>query len=647
MFPRIIRHDLKGRPLGELSSADTFAAMRTEEINGQHSLSITTFVRLQKNERILLRDAMGKWREYVVKGTDENHSSGRNAIGTYYCVWSLQHDFELLSIENKRPGVSGGAVGAHNALSALIDGTGTKRWQVGTVSVTTSGGLSMYRESAWKALSDIVSEFGGEVDAEIEVGPMGVVSRKVCLHDSIGDAIPHRRFDYGHDMVSIRRTVADDPVYCRIIPLGKGDDLGDDDASTNGRRITIESVNGGIPYLQNDDAAEVFRVPDGQGGWEYPTTYVTEDSIKTPSELKAWGLAHLDDYTVPKVTYTGELSQFAAAGMDAHGVSLGDAVQCVDKAFYEDSSLRVQGRITKIVVDELDPRSCSLTVGYLSDGFAGMMGGLAGSISGIAGVVSAMNGGTMSTEDYLSRLIDRINSEINATGGYTYLKPGKGLWVYDRAEDDNPRQVVRIMGGSISIANSKDAQGNWNWQTMLTGKDGILASAVTAAHITAGTIKSHNGNISMNLDTGDVIFKRGNISSLDGKSTWNLTTGKLETRNMKAYEIDATGVFRATGPDSVAFVNSGAFVIHDKGIAGDNVALSALTLAGSGAGSSATALVVSSGVLDIYGMGGVNLACGTGGLRISAAGQSATGRTATVNVNGQTLRFIGGVYVGS
>ncbi len=103
--------------------------------------------------------------------------------------------------------------------------------------------------------------------------------------------------------------------------------------------------------------------------------------------------------------------------------------------------------------------------------------------SGLRETVKGINGGTLSTADYLNRLVDRLNKEINATGGYTYIKPGDGIWVYDKAEDQNPTQVVRIKGGSISIAGKKKANGEWDWKQVITGKDGILASAVTAAEL--------------------------------------------------------------------------------------------------------------------------------------------------------------------
>lgn len=515
---RFLVYSHADEPLFELNPNDLFEVKRTEEINGEHSLSITATQVLHKEMRLFVKDKTGKWREYVVVGVDALHEQGERAIGTYYLVWSLKHDLEILTIENKRPGVSGAEATAHEALSSLIEGTGSKRWSVGEVTLNTSGGLSMYHESAWEALSDLIDEFGGEVESRIDITSDNSIKRQVCLYEQLGSNDAVRRFDFGSDLKTIKRVVSDDPVYCRIIPLGKGEDKSDGAGESYGRRITIEDVNGGIRWLQNDEAALAFRLPNGMGDFDYPAKYVIEQSIETPQELKAWAESVLNDYTTPKTTYEGSVEQFAEAGMSVEGVELGDKTQCIDKAFSKDAALRVEGRIVKIVVDELNPSDTQLTLGYLDGGFAGYVNNLKSSIYSIQQTVQVMNGGSLTTADYLQRLIDRLNAEINATGGYTYIKPGKGIWVYDKAEDQNPSQCVRIMGGSISIANSKTAQGEWNWQTLMTGKDGLLATAVTAANIITGFIRSS-----------------------DGQSYWDLDANTLVTHNMQAIGINASG----------------------------------------------------------------------------------------------------------
>ena len=170
---RVIRVGRDDSLLEEISPNDVFALVRTEQINGEHSLEITTSVVLPKETRLLTRGDDGRWREWVVMGEDAEHSSGRSPIGTYYAVWSLQHDMAVTTVD-KMPGTQT-PVRAALALDDAI--SGTERWARGTVTQTTTGGASMWYKSGWEALSIVVDVWGGELDATIEVDAEGITGR--------------------------------------------------------------------------------------------------------------------------------------------------------------------------------------------------------------------------------------------------------------------------------------------------------------------------------------------------------------------------------------------------------------------------------------------------------------------------------------
>lgn len=513
--PRVLVYSHADEPLGELAPADVMDLRRTEEVNGEHCLSITTTQILGKGMRILMQDTMGVWREYAVTGTDENHESGRTAIGTYYCTWSLQHDLSVTPV-SVMPGVQS-PVRAAVALEQLL--STTTRWGVGTVTRTSTGGASMYRTTAWEALGVLTEVWGGEIDAQIEVDSTGVVSRKVALYETQGKSTATRRFDWGGDITGIRRTVEDVPNVCRIIPLGKGEQT---EGGGYGRKITIESVNGGKDYLENSSMAPLCRMPDGSGGWEYPSKYVENSDMETPADLKMWAESVLEDETSPKVMYEASVLQFAQAGLDVQGVALGDAVHIVDREFDEEG-VRVNGRVMKLVVNELDPTDISCTVGNLSEGLAGAFSSLSAKVERVTSTVSNMNGGNLSTADYLNRLLSMVNSEINAEGGYTYLTQGQGIRTYDKAVSDplvgvEATKVVEIKGGSMRIADSRTSSGEWDWRTVFTSGH-IAADLVTAGNITAGYIGSPSGNY-WNLDSGEL--RMANSAEIGGMTVQQL-----------------------------------------------------------------------------------------------------------------------------
>lgn len=507
---RLMAYDRFDKPLGDIAEADVFSLVRRATINGEHALEVTTTRKLGKGQRILMQDGRQIWHEYVVDGVDELHGAGRRPVGTYTCVWSIQHDLQGVRV-SVMPGVQS-PVTAGEALARLL-GT-TRRWTVGTVTNTSTGGASMYDTDAWSALSTLVKTWGGEVDTTIEVDQAGVVSRKVDLFAQQGDQEARRRYDFGADIKSVRRTMPDGPLYCRMTPRGKGEET---EGGGYGRKVTIESVNDGKDYLELASMVPLAKLPDGSGGWEYPTLEVENGDCETPAELLAWARDVLEDTLIPKVGYDVDVLQAAREGIDLHGVSLGDAVQVVDRHLGDDG-LRVSARVVEMTVDELEDRDINVKLGHIYDGFTN----LAAEISQVRDTVVNINGGTLSTADYLNRLISRLNNEINASGGYTYIVPGQGIRTYDREVSDplvgaEATKVVEIKGGSIRIANSKTAQGEWDWKSVFTSGH-IAAELVTAAYITAGRIGAANSKVYFDLDNNELACDRM-VSTASGSKT--------------------------------------------------------------------------------------------------------------------------------
>lgn len=499
---RLMLFDHLGNARGEISPNDVLAAKRIEEINGEHSLEITTIQVLEKYDRLVYQDGRGVWREYVITGVDEEHASGKRIIGTYYCVWSVQPDLMGVTVSAMPNGSAGTALDA--ALSSQT------RWTRGTVTNITTASASMYDRSAWAAFGVLLENWGGELSTTIGVGNHGVISRAVDLYAQMGEADAKRRFDFGADLKSVKRTYPDEPFYCRVSPRGKGEET---EGGGYGRKITIESVNDGKDYLEYSPMVDVAKLPDGNGGWQYPTLIIENSDCETPQELKDWALSVYADILTPKVTYSVDVLQAGIEGVDFTGVSLGDVVQVVDTKF--PGELRLTGRITSMTVDELNEHSVRVKIGYLEQNFSSKFSDLAKAANAAYETAIGL-ANTLSTAEYIDSLLARINAEINATGGYTYIVQGNGIRTYDRAVTDpivgsEATQVVEIKGGSIRIANSKTAQGAWEWKTVFQSGF-IAADMINAVNITAGRIASADGSSYWDLDnsllslSGDILL---------------------------------------------------------------------------------------------------------------------------------------------
>jgi hypothetical protein len=534
---RVLVYDRSLAFLFELAPDEVMKRERTEELNGTHELAVVSSRVLHEGYRLLTVDNMGRWREHVVYKPDEGHEKGDHATGTYVCMWSLQYDLTSTVQGNVvQPGM-GSSCSSRTAVAAAIGGQSI--WTAGDCdvpSVAAGKGVVMVGNNAWNRLKQVVGAWGGEVDAEITVSSTGVVTRKVVLRAHLGSTKVTRRFDWGEDLTSIHRTPDPGPYFCRILPFGRGqreyaeDDETEFDWPSDVTEEPYSAGDGwvhdnGSAFVRDPEAETVFRTADGHGGWHYPTKEVKYDE-DDPELLLNEATADIHNHTRPSVGYEADVLQFAEAGMDVQGVALGDDIQCVDYGFNPDAALRVQGRVTRMVVNELAPKvDTKLTIGNLGTTFAGVLKDLIG--SGTQSIASRLNhieaGGALV---YLKTLIDQLNSEINATGGYVYVTDGDGLLTYDRAVSDPTRgteatKVVEIKGGSIRIADSRTSSGDWNWKTVFVSGH-ILAELVTAAHIVSGYIGSPDGDVYLNFE--EHIFQIGSAAKIGSTTAGTLVS---------------------------------------------------------------------------------------------------------------------------
>ena len=516
---RLIVTKPDGTFVGDVDPSRVVDVTFVHEVNGEHSMTLVTFDEYTKNDRLLWCDEMGVWHENVVEGAEGEHGEHGDTLHTYWCPWSLQHDLSGTFV-TEMPGTGGIPVPAATALGSAL--SGTERWKVGTVTRMSTGGASMWRMSGWEALQVLIEVWGGELSVTIVVGVNGVVERYVNLLEQVGATVATRRFDYGGDVMGIKRTVSDQPWTCRIIPLGKAQQT---DGGGYGRKVTIEEANGGVIWLQNDDVVGSVRVPDGNGGWEYPTQVVENGDIDDPAKLKAWALEHIAEWTTPKASYEVDVMQLVAAGTDATGVSEGDSVAIVDRDFAEDG-LVIVGRALRIEGSLLDPTQTTLTISNLGGTLGGQLDSIARSVATLEQQQQATSL-YQATATYLSNLITRLNAEINATGGYWYMVPGLGTRTYDREVSDpavgaEASKVVEVRGGNIRIADSRTSGGDWDWRTVFQSGH-ILADLVTAAKLTAGYIGSADSGNYWNLDTGE--FRMASTSMLGNKTVQQVING--------------------------------------------------------------------------------------------------------------------------
>ena len=201
------------------------AARRTQNVDGTDNLDLLSDLDLEKGDRVAWRDHMGLWREWLVNSIDTSRSD-RLPLSTAHCVDAIQ---ELAStyIEDKRNRTATALTCAKKALAGT-------RWILGTVhdgTKTTEADLAFYHTNALSAIQDICATFGLEAVTTYQPDATGtrIATRTLSLVSRRGATTPTKRFTYGKDLASIRRTIDATQVATRLYGWGKGVATTDDD----------------------------------------------------------------------------------------------------------------------------------------------------------------------------------------------------------------------------------------------------------------------------------------------------------------------------------------------------------------------------------------------------------------------------------
>lgn len=658
-----------------------FECVDTREVNGENALSLTCLAALDKGDRIVWQDRMGRWRENIVDGVTETRAAA-GIVYSYYCPSSAQVELSGDYLEDKRPLNTTASVAMASALSE-------SRWTVGTVADLGQNGTNFYHTNAWQAIHDVADTWGGELSFEIAVSGSAVTARRVSLRGRVG-ADNGKRFTYTKDLVSVTREVDEGNVATALYGYGKAPESTDDDGNLTGgyeRKLTFGGVNGGKNWVGDADALARWGRPDGRGGKTHVFGDVEFGDCEDARELLSLTRGELKSRCTPKVSYEVDAVSLARAGEGFEGADEGDTVLVIDKVY--DPPLRVQARITKVEEDQLAEGGATYTIGnfrtvgevmaaqrssiskatsslrqtiteavnasnaasstkwganlddakeyleaFTNDGVAGakdyteqiageldaalkeyaangdstleellkkytddgllnldevlkiytntkveqseatlkaideankkyllsITDALDKSLDAATGAIDAMQAQLDKVPtDIQEQIIGMLNAELNTTGGWVYEEPGKGIMVYDR-KPSSATKCVKIGGGAIGVANTKDSSGNWVFSTAING-DGIVANRLT------GRILVGN-NSYLDLESGAVYLRSGNILITDsnGNKVYINASSGFQVRDKNNAIIagtvimaDGTAMFRCNmvGTSSTNYITTG------------------------------------------------------------------------------------------
>lgn len=514
MSKRFIHFNRFGAYLGELTPMQATRTRNVDQCGVDKVELVLLDNGVDKYDRIVFCDSMGHTCEWIVMSSRESRAKSV-PICTVNCYGSMQELSRHFMPTLRR----GSKDTPEQALAKALDGT---RWSVGQCDEG-SGEYSVYHQSSLASVKDIAEAYKMEVKPVIQLSVDGnyIAKRSVRLVKRLGRANTALRFDYGSGLSGIDRVLSADDVVTRLYCYGKGVQTTDDDGNATGgysRKITFADINGGKEYIQDDSLLEVWGVPGPDGSLMHTEGIFEDGDCEDKATLLAEGRAALAERSKPIVSYEGTVEALGRGGFDANACDLGDNLQMVDTTFPK--PLRLSGRVLEIMEDLLgDGSPSSVKVGNVIEGIVKRSDRVQQTIDRLTSSAGSWDSAATLGSAYLDGLIDGLNKVMNETGGYTYIKPGKGLYVYDKPEDANPTMCIQIGGGYFRIADGKNSDGTWNFRTLGNGHglvaDAIVSGTISANLIKAGTIQDKSGKNYWNLDASE--FHLGPGATLDGK----------------------------------------------------------------------------------------------------------------------------------
>ena len=526
---RYMIFDRWGNPLGDLPYA--IKAIRTRATDGTDTLDITTIGEINKDERIAFKDSLNRWAEYLCQSTQTARAAGM-PVTVAYCTGSIA-ELSRTYIEDKR----NRNANAKACLAKALEGT---RWTVGTVetgTLTRIADLAFYHCTVLEAIQKTADTYGLEVQTEYQPDPTGnrIGQRIIHLVEHRGSTSTTKRFEYGKDLTQIKRDIDSGDVITRLYGWGKGIEQTNEEGEPTGgygRKISFADVNNGKPYVQDDQALANWGIVGADGIKHHSEASVDFPDCEDPKELLALTKAALKTRTTPVVSYTADVTALGQAGYDPEGTDVGDSVQIIDTSFA--TPLRLEGRILQIEEDLAGSLAeTKITLGNIRQSYTQRMAAQQQALDKLVSNSGAWNSAAGGTGPYMKDLIDRINQIMNATGGYTYLKPGQGIYVYDKPEDQNPTQCIHIGGGYWRIADHKKPNGDWDFRALANGK-GIFADTVFT-----GRLSDAAGLNYWDMDTGE--FSLSARSTIGGKTVQQYADGAVSGAKTYAEAIMAYG----------------------------------------------------------------------------------------------------------
>lgn len=218
-----------------------------------------------------------------------------------------------------------------------------KRFRVGTVTVTDPNDYirleSETAESVMDTLNKLLERCGGYIVFKTDSDDGArVINWYADLGYRSGQII-----EFGENLLSFSRTSSNSSLATAVLPYGAKDE-------ETGLRVTIEDVNDGRDYIQDDDAVAIRG---------FILKAVTWDDVTEPTNLLRKAREYLEEsrYIITSLQLTALDLSYMDKTIDSYQV--GDTIRVLSKPHGVDEDFR----LTERAEDMLNPANSTITLG--------------------------------------------------------------------------------------------------------------------------------------------------------------------------------------------------------------------------------------------------------------------------------------------
>lgn len=483
----------------DTSGCHFFNSKLTLEINKGASLTFgidtneTAVVQHVKEENMVVVHDGEDYRLLIIKEVVDVHEDDYNK--EVYCEdASIELIDEIILNEVQ------GKIEMGDVLSTILENT---RWGIGEVDNTYIRNLkpNFKLKTVLNGIQELASQYDAEIDFTVEFAGNKIVSRKVHMKKTFGRTLG-KRFEFGKDVTSIKRTVNTSDIKTAIIPFGATNE-------ETGEVLTIEGVEWTKPdkpfnkplgqtYLEDEEATELWGYKGNNEKRRAKWVAITFEECTNVNELINYAQLQLNRFNKPKITYEASvIDLYRMTADDSYSfekVGLGDMVNIIDHEFVP--ALALTSRVVKLELDLNDSSNTSVTLGTIIESIVD---------KDLKTQIEELNikvGAVASSVD-LSDIEDRLDKVESETGtgrweqiqevnnllfgnsvGYHYMSEDNGIWIFDKPANQHPTKAVALKGGMIGLAKYDEQKQKWNVGTFIDGNQ------VNASMITTGTLKA-------------------------------------------------------------------------------------------------------------------------------------------------------------